>query len=274
MPELPEVETIRRCLEPRLAGRRIVRVEVRDRRLRHPVDTRALRRGTLGRRIESLSRRAKYLLVGLEGDRCLLLHLGMSGRLLLEPAGAPHAKHVHVILGLDTGWELRFRDPRRFGLVDVLRASELERDRRLRSLGVEPLSRAATARHFHERASGLRRPIKSFLMDARQVVGVGNIYASEALHAAGVHPERAAGRLSYERWKRLSRALKGVLRLAIRQGGTTLTDFQDPSGEAGLFQVYLRVYGRAGQPCRKCRHPIRRTVLAGRSTFYCPRCQR
>lgn len=274
MPELPEVETVRRSLEPRLVGRRIERVEVLERRLRYPVDVRALRLGASGRLVEGLGRRAKYLLIYLEGCRCVLLHLGMSGRLLLKQAEAPRERHVAVTFRFDNGLELRFRDHRRFGLVDILDLDALERDRRLRGLGVEPLSRECTARYFHERARGLRRPIKNFLMDARQVVGVGNIYANEALHAAGVHPQRAAGRLSHETWKRLARALKDVLRLAIRRGGTTLTDFQDPAGQAGYYQRHLRVYGREGEPCGECSTPIQRQVLAGRSTFYCARCQR
>ena len=147
-------------------------------------------------------------------------------------------------------------------------------DSRITSLGVEPLSRGCSASYFYERSRGSRRPVKNFIMDAHQVVGVGNIYASEALFAAGVHPERAAGRLSAERWAKLTRAIKDVLRRAIREGGTTLNDFQNGVGDAGYFQVSLRVYGREGEPCKRCARPLKRKVLAGRSTFYCARCQR
>jgi formamidopyrimidine-DNA glycosylase len=274
MPELPEVETVRRRLLPALAGRRIVGVDVRERRLRSPIDPMALASLVSGRRVEDVSRRAKYLLVHLEGGSCLLIHFGMSGRLALVPASAPLEEHVHVRFGLDDGLELRFRDHRRFGLVEALLESELECDRRLRELGMEPLSRSCTARFLEERSRGLKKPVKNFLMDARHLVGVGNIYASEALFAAGVHPERAAGRLGRERWLRLAKAVKRVLRDAIRQGGTTISDFQDPAGAAGYFQVRLRVYGREGEACGRCGSTIRRKVMAGRSSFYCPRCQR
>jgi formamidopyrimidine-DNA glycosylase len=274
MPELPEVETVRRSLLPGLVGRRIESVEVRERRLRSRIDPAALRRQLHGRRVEDLSRRGKYLLLHVEGGRRLVIHLGMSGRLLLTEGSAPLEAHVHVRFRLDNGFELRFRDHRRFGLVEVNDAAALAADPRLAGLGVEPLSRSCTARRLQACARARKRPIKSFLMDARQIAGVGNIYASEALFLAGIHPRRAAGRLSYPAWRRLTKALKKVLREAIRQGGTTLNDFQNANGEAGYFQVYLRVYGRAGEPCFACGGRIRRQVLAGRSTFYCPGCQR
>jgi formamidopyrimidine-DNA glycosylase len=257
-----------------LLGRRIEEVEVREHRLRVPVDARALRLQTCGRRVVALSRRGKYLLIHLEDERRLLVHLGMTGRLHLLPRDAPREAHVHVAFRLDDGLELRFRDHRRFGMVAAMPASALRSDARLAALGVEPLSRACTARHLFARSRGRRRPVKNFLLDGRQVAGIGNIYACEALHLAGIHPRRAAGRLGYERWESLTRAMKRVLRGSIRQGGTTLRDFQDADGEAGYFRVHLRVYGRAGEPCRRCGVTIRRVVQAGRSTFYCPRCQR
>jgi formamidopyrimidine-DNA glycosylase len=274
MPELPEVETVRRGLHPRIVGRRFEAVEVRERRLRRQVDTARLRRGVCGRRVEDLTRRGKYLLIHLEGEQRLLIHLGMSGRLLLVPAGEPFESHVHVCFDIEGGLQLRFRDHRRFGLVEAMSSSSLNKDSRLSQLGVEPLSRACTARYFYERARGRKRPVKNFLMDARQVVGVGNIYASEALFLAGIHPLRAAGRISAPSWERLTRAVKRVLRDAIRQGGTTLSDFRDVNGEAGYFQVRLRVYGREGEDCPRCQGTIRRRVLAGRSSFYCSGCQR
>jgi formamidopyrimidine-DNA glycosylase len=274
MPELPEVETIRRGLSRKLVGQRIVSVEVRERRLRRPIDPKALEEGLSGRRIEALSRRAKYLILHLEGGKLLLMHLGMSGRILLRPAFSPFEPHVHVVFGLQNGLELWFQDARRFGLLDVLNASHLAEDQRFSGLGVEPLSRACTGRYFYDRSRGLRKPVKNFLMDARQVAGVGNIYANEALFLAGIRPPRPAGSLSLRSWEKLAASLRQVLRDAIRQGGTTLRDFRDADGESGYFQVFLRVYDRAGEACRSCGRIVRRVVLAGRSSFYCPRCQR
>ncbi len=273
MPELPEVETVRRSLVPALVGRRIESVDVFERRLRYPVRPARLRRAC-DQTIERLGRRAKYLLMHLEDATTIVVHLGMSGRLLTAPRGAPRPSHVHVTFGLSGGLELRFRDPRRFGLVDAVTTPELERDRRFAHLGVEPLSEAFDGRSFHERCRGVRRPIKNYLMDARQVVGVGNIYASEALFLAGIHPRRAAGSLSRKRWERLVASVKEVLDAAIEAGGTTLNDFQSGTGDAGYFQVQLRVYGREGEACLQCRSKVRRLVLAGRSTYLCGRCQR
>jgi formamidopyrimidine-DNA glycosylase len=274
MPELPEVETLRRSLAKRLVGRRIVAVEVRERRLRDIVDPSALQAACCCRKVTDLERRGKYLLIHLDGPRSLLVHLGMSGRLRLADAAEPLDQHTHVCFRLDDRRELRFRDHRRFGLVDVVVRSGLDLDPRLRSLGMEPLSRACTAARLKERARGLKRPVKSFLMDARSIAGVGNIYASEALHLAGVHPRRPVGGLGAGSWEALASSLKQVLRDAIRQGGTTFSDFQDADGEAGSFQVFLRVYGREGEACYGCGGRVRRIVLAGRSTFFCPRCQR
>jgi formamidopyrimidine-DNA glycosylase len=274
MPELPEVETIRRSLEPRLAGRRIEEVRVRERRLREPVPAARLRRLARGRRIVGLARRAKYLEILLDGDLCLLVHLGMSGRLQLRRRGEPFEPHVHVVFALEGGLDLRFRDPRRFGLVDFVPARARAADRRLRDLGPEPLSGECTADYLFERSRGLRRPVKNFLMDARHVAGVGNIYACEALFRAGIHPRRAAGRIGRASWARIAASLTEVLGAAILQGGTTINDFEDGDGNEGWFQVSLAVYGRAGEPCPCCRRPVRARVLAGRSTFFCSRCQR
>jgi formamidopyrimidine-DNA glycosylase len=274
MPELPEVETVRRSLETRLPGRRIERVHVHDSRLRYPVRVALLQSRTQGRRVCGLDRRSKYLLIHLEGDSSLIVHLGMSGRLLLMDAGAELRTHDHVCFDLDDGQQLRFNDPRRFGLVDVVDSSRLEQHARIRDLGVEPLSADCTADLLGGLAKGKTQPVKNFIMDARRVVGVGNIYANEALHLAGVHPQRAAGRLSRASWERLTAAIKKVLGEAIEQGGTTLNDFQNAAGEDGYFQVYLRVYQREGEPCVDCKRTVKRKVLAGRSTFYCPSCQR
>jgi formamidopyrimidine-DNA glycosylase len=179
-----------------------------------------------------------------------------------------------VLFRLDDTWELRFRDPRRFGLVDAIGASELARDRRFTALGLEPLSDEFTGRELYALSRGSRKPVKNFLMDASRIVGVGNIYASEALFLAGIHPRRAAGRLGPGRWEELVASVREVLTAAIERGGTTLRDFHDSSDAEGAFQDQLRVYDRAGEECGRCGGTIRRVVLAGRSSYYCPGCQR
>lgn len=274
MPELPEVETLRRSLLPKLVGRTITGLEVHKRDLRMNVPTRKLRQGTSGQRIVDLHRRAKYLLILLENERYLLVHLGMTGRLFFRQVAASLEDHVHVVFRLDRRAELRFQDPRRFGLVDLVPVARLERDRRFCDLGPEPLSDGCSSRYFFERSRGLKKPIKNFLMDAHHVVGVGNIYASEALFDARIHPQRAAGRLGIQSWQRLTASVKKVLGEAIRQGGTTINDFQDGNGNEGYFQVLLQVYGKEGEACSRCGRTLRMKVLAGRSTFYCPGCQR
>jgi formamidopyrimidine-DNA glycosylase len=274
MPELPEVETVRRSLLARLPGRAVTEIQVRDGRLRVPVDEAKLNELIAGRRVADLSRRAKYLILHFDGGSALLIHLGMSGQLLLVPGGLPFDKHDHVIFSLDDRLELRFRDPRRFGMVVALGESGLNDHPALNRLGPEPLAADCKADYLFERSRGSKQPVKNFLMDQRVIVGVGNIYASESLFLAGVHPLKPAGRISRARWQRLTEAIKRVLRDAIRQGGTTLSDFRDGDGNAGYFQTALRVYGRKGESCHTCRAAIRAQVVAGRSTFFCPRCQR
>jgi len=277
MPELPEVEVLRRSLAP-LVGERIERVEVHDRRLREPVDEDALR-GLVGARVESLGRRAKYLRIHLRRDdweepRTLVVHLGMSGRLTLEPGDAPEEPHEHVVFRLASGRELRFRDPRRFGLIFAARRAGLDTDAHFVHLGLEPLSEEFSGEVLERVAERRRGPVKTFLMDAAVVVGLGNIYATEALFRAGIHPTRSVARISRRRWDRLADAIQEVLRAAIREGGTTLNDFSDGEGRSGYFQVSLSVYGREGDPCPRCGRTIRRIVQSNRSTFYCPGCQR
>jgi len=274
MPELPEVEVLRRSLEPLLVGDAVTRVEVRSPALREPIDRKGLERRLAGRRIEGLSRRAKYLLVELAGGSTLAVHLGMSGRLTLAGGGEAPEPHEHLAFHLASGRKLRFRDPRRFGLAFALATDGLAADRHFAHLGVEPLCGGFSGETFRQAARGRRGPVKAFLMDARIVVGVGNIYACEALFRAGVHPSRSVGRISAERWERLARAVVEVLSQAIAEGGTTLNDFRDGSGESGYFQVSLAVYDREGEPCSRCAAPIRRSVHANRGTFYCPGCQR
>lgn len=273
MPELPEVETIRRGLQQYLPGRRVEAVRVREPRLRWPVDEDALHTWALGRHVREVDRRAKYLLIHLQGGGSLVLHLGMSGRLLMVPRATELEKHDHVIFGFDDGRELRFRDPRRFGMVDAVPTETLATYVRFRDLGVEPLTGLPGAEALHERMRRSHKPIKNVLMDAQVLVGVGNIYANEALFYAGLHPTTPARDLSAADWRGLLEALRRVLEDAIEAGGTTVNDFMDSNGEIGYFQLSLAVYGRAGEPCPRCGTAIERLVLAGRSSFFCPQCQ-
>ena len=274
MPELPEVEVLRRSLEPLLVGERVRRTRIWNPSLREPVDRRRVQRACRNREVLAVRRRAKYLLIDLEGASTLVIHLGMSGRLTLVPDDAPRELHEHVAFYLDSGRRLRFRDPRRFGLTFVVPTGDLAGDRHFRHLGVEPLGGGFDGAALQAAAERRRGPVKAFLMDARVVVGVGNIYASEALFRAGVHPTRSVARIARGRWDRLAAAVRETLDQAIREGGTTLNDFADGEGRDGYFQVSLAVYGRESEPCPRCDRPVRRLVQTGRSTFYCPGCQR
>jgi formamidopyrimidine-DNA glycosylase len=271
MPELPEVETTRRGIEPHLRGRTIGAVTVRQPRLRWPVpaDLAAL---LPGRRIERVARRAKYLLVPF-ADGALVLHLGMSGSLRLIAADEPAGVHDHVDIALDSGRALRLTDPRRFGAVLWLTGDPFDHPL-LAALGPEPLEAGFDGDYLFERSRGRSAPVKSFLMDGHVVVGVGNIYANEALFAAGIRPDRAAGRISRERYGRLAAEVKRILAHAIERGGTTLRDFVGGDGKPGYFQQELFAYGRGGEPCKVCRAPLVETRLGQRSTVHCRRCQR
>ena len=270
MPELPEVETTRRGLEPHVVGRRIAAVEVREPRLRWRVPG-DLPASLEGRRIEALGRRAKYLLFVVD-DGTLLLHLGMSGSLRYLPKDEPLRPHDHVDIRLEGGGTLRFNDPRRFGSLHVTSAPR--EHPLLRDLGPEPLEPAFTADYLWQRARGRRVAIKQHLMNGRIVVGVGNIYASEALFRARIHPARAAGRVARARFPGLVDAVRAVLAEAIGHGGTTLRNFVGGDGRPGYFRQSLSVYERENAPCPACGTAIRRTVLGQRATYYCPRCQR
>ena len=270
MPELPEVEVIRRGLAPVLVGRRFLAVQVGANRLRQQSSPQELRRWVLGRRLESLRRRGKYLLFHLEGGVTLLIHLGMTGRLLAGPPPSPPLPHVHLVFQLEGGLELLFQDTRRFGQVLVFPPGVDPPP--LAQVGAEPFSRKVTPAWLAEQARGRSRPIKNFLLDARILAGIGNIYAGEILFAARLHPGTPAGSLSKKAWSRLLKETRRILQEAIRQGGTTVSNYLNSKGEAGLFQLELRVYGRTGEPCR-CGARIQRLVQAGRSTFFCPVCQ-
>jgi formamidopyrimidine-DNA glycosylase len=271
MPELPEVETVRRGIEPHVTGRRITAVRVRERRLRWPVP-RLVEQALPGRTIVAVARRGKYLLLD-AGTGHLLIHLGMSGSLRVLPGAVPPQRHDHIDIELDSGACLRFRDPRRFGSVLFTRGPP-ERHRLLRALGPEPLSSGFTGGYLYDSSRGRRAAAKSFIMDSRIVVGVGNIYASEALHRAGIHPARAAGRIGAERYDALAEAVRATLRDAIERGGSTLRDFTDENGNPGYFVQELKVYDREGLACRQCGRPIRRRVIGQRASYYCTACQR
>lgn len=270
MPELPEVETIRRGIEPYVAGRRIRSVVIRDSRLRWPVPADFADR-IQGQRIRAVRRRAKYLLLD-TGGGAALVHLGMTGRLQVVSAGEPLRKHDHADFVLDSGDILRFHDPRRFG--SILWSPEPARHPLLAGLGPEPFDPAFDGDYLYRRSRGRRVAIKVFIMNAAIVVGVGNIYASEALFRAGIRPTRAAGRISAARMAALAAAIRHVLTRAIEAGGTTLRDFYGGDGNPGYFQQELAAYGRTGEPCTRCGAPIRHKVIGQRSTFYCSACQR
>jgi formamidopyrimidine-DNA glycosylase len=270
MPELPEVEVIRRGLAPMLVGRRFVAVEVGDKRLRLQSTPQELRRWIPGRLLQNLRRRGKYLIFDLEGGVTLLIHLGMTGRLLAGPPPSPPLPHVHLVFNLEGGLDLFFQDTRRFGQVLVFPPGVSPPP--LAQVGAEPFSRHVTPAWLLEQARGRSRPIKNFLLDARILAGIGNIYACEILHTARLHPGTPAGRLTLEDWGLVLAVTRKILKRAIKKGGTTVANYLNSRGETGLFQLELLAYGRAGDPCR-CGAPIQRLVQAGRSSFFCPACQ-
>jgi formamidopyrimidine-DNA glycosylase len=270
MPELPEVETTCRGIAPHITGQRIIRAVVRERRLRHPIPRQFAAR-VRGQRIGEVRRRGKYLLL-VCSTGTLIIHLGMSGSLRLVPVAKPAQKHDHIDLQLSNGLALRLHDPRRFGLMVWTEAAPLLHPL-LSGLGPEPLAAAFNGAYLVRRARGRSVPVKQFIMDAKVVVGVGNIYANEALFMAGVHPRRAADKVTAPEYASIAKAIKRVLRKAIAAGGTTLRDYVNGEGRSGYFSQQLLVYGRAGQPCRRCAHGIKKVVLGQRSTYFCPHCQ-
>ena len=270
MPELPEVETTLRGIAPHMVSHSIAAITVRNRSLRWPVPDAVAR--AEGQQVLACRRRAKYLLVELERGG-LMIHLGMSGSLrICGPDDAPR-KHDHVDIVMDSGRCVRFNDPRRFGALLWWDADPHEHAL-LRGLGPEPLSGDFSGAHLWQLSRGRKAAVKNFIMDGRTVVGVGNIYASEALFMSGIHPARAAGRVSAARYDALAAAIEDVLAHAIRRGGTTLRDFVNSEGNPGYFAQELLVYEREGYPCFQCGNPIRRRVIGQRSSYYCARCQR
>lgn len=270
MPELPEVETTLRGVAPHVIGKRVREVLVRDKRLRWPVpDTIHELEGC---RIDSGMRRAKYLLFGTKKGT-LMIHLGMSGNLRVLTPDVPFKKHDHLAITLDSGKQLRLHDPRRFGAALWIEGDPMQHAL-LCDLGPEPLGDHFNAPQLHEACQGKSAAIKVVIMDAHVVVGVGNIYASEALFMASIDPRKPADKVTRPRLEKLVKAIREVLAASIEMGGTTLRDFVNESGEPGYFAQTLRVYDREGEPCRVCNAPIKRIVLGQRSTFFCPKCQR
>jgi len=274
MPELPEVETTRRGLAPHLEGRRIQAVTLRRPDLRWPIPE-EIARDLPGQRIAAVRRRAKYLLMDVDGGSALL-HLGMSGSLRVLPADTPVRAHDHVdiAVGGPRGRQqvLRFNDPRRFGCLLWQPAGEVHP--LLRGLGPEPLSEDFGGDYLFELSRGRQAPVKTFLMDQAVVVGVGNIYAAESLFLAGISPLRAAGKVSRERYLALAEAVKRILGYAITRGGTTLRDFISPDGAPGYFEQELSAYGRGGEPCPRCRRPMKEASIGQRTTVWCGHCQK
>ena len=274
MPELPEVETVRRGLALKMTGRRIVKAELRRPDLRRPFPP-ALAERLDGARIGALGRRGKYILIELDADGLLLLHLGMSGRVTAGSA-TPDARHDHVVLTLDDGTVIRFNDARRFGTLDYLRRDEADRHPLLAGLGPEPLEPGFDGACLAARLAGRLAPIKAALLDQRTVAGLGNIYVCEALYRAGLSPRRLAGSIGRVRAERLAAAIRSVLTEAIAAGGSSLRDYVQTDGELGYFQHHWAVYGREGEPCPgcDCAEGVGRIVQSGRSTFFCARRQR
>ena len=277
MPELPEVESLRRILVRSAVGRKILNVKIAEKRLRRRVAA-DLAAKIAGRRIVKLSRRAKYLIVELDGDDVMLVHLGMSGSLTHRHDGFRaddfDPRHDHIEFLLDDGSRLVYNDPRRFGMVQLVDRAALASTAELKSLGPEPLSREFNADYLAAKARGRTAAIKNLIMDQRIVAGIGNIYASEILFRAGVRPTRKAGRVTRSEIEKIVTATPVVLRAAIGSNGTTFRSYRDSRGRPGRFAQRLRVYGREGKPCFTCSTPIRNVVVGQRASFYCPKCQR
>lgn len=274
MPELPEVETVRRRLAPALEGRRFEQVRIDDPRLTRPLDRDEVARELEGERVAHVDRRGKYLIVRFDSGRALLIHLRMTGSLLHAAAGKlPDDPHRRAVIRLDDRSDVAYRDVRRFGTWLLLEPDEVEAYVAAR-VGREPLGEAYKAKHLAERLHGRRAPVKAAVLDQRTVAGVGNIYADEALWRARIHPLTPAADLTADEVRALHRALRRALEQGIARQGSTLRDYRTPDGEPGAMQHEFKVYGRGGEPCERCGTPIEKIRVAGRGTWYCPSCQR
>ncbi len=275
MPELPEVEVVRRGLALHLSGRTFTAFKSSGKELRTPVPEALLQTHLPGRRVTGVRRRAKYLLIELDSGAMLILHLGMTGKLGLFKQNSASRKHDHLCCQLDNGYELRFNDVRRFGSIRVAAPEEVDalEESVFRTAGPEPFSDDFTGAYLKRRAGSRIQPVKNFIMDSRVVVGIGNIYANESLFASGIRPTRKSGSISLARWNRLVDEIRAVLDHAIECGGSTISDFLGASGARGYFQIHFKVYGRGGLPCPQCDTIIKHIKLGGRASFYCPNCQ-
>ena len=274
MPELPEVEVIKRGLQKHLPGRKVIGSYAGNRKLRLPIPRKDLQCFIQGAEIQAVDRRAKFLLISMDNGAVLLLHLGMTGRLGIFPADVPRAKHDHLRLQLDNQMQLRFNDARRFGFIQVLPPGKNPNRTILAGIGPEPLGKEFTPEYLRCCAAGKNRPLKNFLMDSRVVAGIGNIYACEILFHAGLNPQKKISRVSKKDWEKIVASCRHILQKAIQCGGTTISDFVSASGKTGYFQLELQTYGRQGQPCSCCATPIAKKTMAGRATFFCPECQK
>jgi len=272
MPELPEVETTCRGIRPHILGKTIADVVIRQKQLRWPI-TENLKELLLGQLIKSVSRRAKYCLLKTQATETIIIHLGMSGSLRIVNSEKAAGKHDHVDFIFTDGTILRFNDTRRFGAI-LATSEPITQHKLISQLGPEPLSEQFRGKHLHQLAKHKKATVKSFIMDAHNVVGVGNIYASESLFMAGIHPSRQAGRISLKRYQKLAECIKIVLQQAIEQGGTTLRDFVNEQGKPGYFQQSLAVYGRENEPCINCSSSIQQLKIAQRASYFCSVCQK
>ncbi|HEX3033262.1 MAG TPA: bifunctional DNA-formamidopyrimidine glycosylase/DNA-(apurinic or apyrimidinic site) lyase [Bacillota bacterium] len=274
MPELPEVETVRRTLEPGLVGQRITKVEpVTGKIIKQPAVCEFCS-GLTGRQVAQVARRGKYLLVELEGNKCLVVHLRMTGQFTLVSPEQPREKHTHVVFTLSNGRELRYVDPRQFGEMHLLPRDNYASITGLRTIGPEPLGQLFQPEQLYRNLQGKKSKIKSVLLDQRVVAGLGNIYVDEALFRAGVNPERPAGTLTVEETEAVYSAVREVLAEGIEYRGTSIKDYVDGEGKSGSFQNRLKAYGRAGEPCFSCGSPMAKTKIGGRTTVFCPDCQK
>jgi formamidopyrimidine-DNA glycosylase len=272
MPELPEVEVICRGLVPNLVGRTITAAIFSHQKMRLPLPAQQLSAWITGRKIKAVRRVAKFIVLDMDSSACLVVHLGMTGRLNFFPAGTAPAKHDHARWLLDNGLELRFHDTRRFGSIQVLAPGENPAEV-FGELGPDPFRPEFNADYLAGQARGRALPVKNLLMDNRVVTGIGNIYASEILHVSGVNPATPAGHLSLQQWQKIVTNSRLILKAAIACGGTTISDYVNSRGEKGYFQTRLQVYGREGEACPICQKPIKKVRLGGRASYYCPGCQ-
>ncbi len=274
MPELPEVEVIMRGIAPHLEGQTIEVISFSGLKLRLPVPRLKLKNLISGAKVCEVGRRAKYGTVFMDNGALMLIHLGMTGKLGLFPAKSRKVKHDHLCFALGNSTEVRFNDVRRFGSIQVFAANDPEKEKFFGALGPEPFTDEFSAGYLEKLAKGRKRPVKNFLMDGRVVAGIGNIYASEILFAAGVAPLKEVGSISLHVWKKIITETREILARAIKAGGSTISDFVNSSGEKGYFQLSLNVYGRGGKECPKCGKSIIKAVQAGRATFFCGKCQK